>query len=156
MSNDNKVFEPAIYISLDEAEKQGEKHKGNPIIQQLVFLMRERDKNAEQPNGLTCEFANVHSVIGNGRAHPCLGCGYSGKEPKRESGDEDKKHFLSRARNALITLYREACEHERDTTPELSKALNGAKGGIDDLTHLLYPNMLPSQINQIESGSAGA
>ncbi len=44
MNNDNKTYEPGIYLSLEECEKQAEKHKGNPIIQQLVFLMREYDK----------------------------------------------------------------------------------------------------------------
>jgi len=47
MENDNKAYEPGIYISLAEAEKQAAKHRGNPIIQQLVFLMRERETKRE-------------------------------------------------------------------------------------------------------------
>ena len=41
--NDNRTYEPAIYLSLEEVERQAAKHKGNPIIQQLLFLMRERE-----------------------------------------------------------------------------------------------------------------
>lgn len=37
--NDNKIYEPGIHLSLDEVERQAAKHKGNPIIQQLYYLM---------------------------------------------------------------------------------------------------------------------
>lgn len=47
--NDNKTYEPAIHLSLQEVERQAAKHRGNPIIQQLLFLMREREETrAEQ------------------------------------------------------------------------------------------------------------
>ncbi len=42
-------YEPGIYLSLEEIEKQAGRHPNNPIMQQLLFLMRERARKPEKP-----------------------------------------------------------------------------------------------------------
>lgn len=60
-------YAPGIYITLTEAEKQAEKHPNNPIIQQLLFLMREREASStEQPVGIMDAAENAVIAYGMG------------------------------------------------------------------------------------------
>jgi hypothetical protein len=62
MSNDNPVYEPGIYLTPEEVEHQATKHRGNPIIQQLLYLTRQSGEliAALQDIALTAQQAGMH------------------------------------------------------------------------------------------------
>ena len=68
MTNANQIYEPAIYITPEEIKRHASLHKGNPIIQQLLFVTRENARLSDalwQINAASSDCPPSEGLSGN-------------------------------------------------------------------------------------------